>query len=390
LELLKNLPDGPERAPRELDLQVGLAESLRWTKGVGSEETGRALIRAHELCGQVGENTEHFAVLQGLTTHHAIRRRDPHTSRDLAEQLLTLAEAADDPDKLMIAHGVLGVELFGCGELAAALNHFRQAGPGLDWSRTGSVVFYPCVGAWTLWALGYSEQALKWSREAIAAAEALSRPELLANALGLTATFHMFMRDSRNARQCSEAAIAMATEFGLPFDGAYGSFARGWALAREGQLEEGIAEMRRANAAFEMSGFVRARSYGLFAEACAKSEGPGAGLKLLDDGLALVPVIGDRNYEAELHRLKGELLLMRDAGNTAEAERCFRSAIEIARRQGGKALELRATTSLSRLLPDTGRRDEARAMLGEIYNWFTEGFDTADLKDAKSLLDELA
>jgi adenylate cyclase len=299
-----------------------------------------------------------------------------------------LAEGANDPTKLLTAHGALGLELFASGEIAGALNHFQQAGPRLDWSRTGSLVFYPSLGAWALWAAGHSDQALEWNREALAASEALS-PGLLANAMAMTATLHAFMRDPRMARQCAEAAMAMSAEHGFPFEIANGSFIRGWAVACEGHPEEGVAEMRAASADFEALGFVRARWFAFLAEACGKLEGPGAGLKLIDEGLALVQFIGDRNYEAELHRLKGELLLMQSAADASEAESCFRTGMEVARRQGGKALELRATTSLARLLRDTNRRGEALATLAEIYNWFTEGFDTADLKDAKALLDEL-
>jgi predicted ATPase len=302
-----------------------------------------------------------------------------------------LAEGTNDPAELMTAHGAVGLELYMSGEFARALDHFKEAGPHLDWSRTKPFgVFYPCFGAWALWALGYSDQAVKWSREALAAAEALSRPELLANALVLNATLYMFIRDPRMALQCAEAAIAAATEQGFPFETANANFDRGWALAHGGQLEEGIAEMRRAKAAFKTSGFVRARFYGLLAEVCGKTDGPEPALKAIAEGMAAMVAIGEISYEPELRRLEGELLIMQRAANAAEAERCLRTAIEVARRQGGKSLELRATVSLARLLRDTDRRDEARTMLAEIYNWFTEGFDTADLKDAKALLDELS
>src|SRR5262249_16433359 len=138
-----------------------------------------------------------------------------------------------------------------------------------------------------------------------------------------------------------------------------------------------------------MRGFARPRFFALRAEACAKTDGPMAALKVVTEGMALGVAIEERSYEAELYRLKGELLLMQGAPNAAEAEHLLRAAIEIARRQSGRALELRATVSLARLLRDTNRRGEAHAMLADIYNWFTEGFDTADLKDAKALLDEL-
>src|SRR5262249_39715930 len=158
---------------------------------------------------------------------------------------------------------------------------------------------------------------------------------------------------------------------GFSLDQSYGNFIRGWALAQQGHLEEGIAQMRRAATAGKESGFAaRPRSFVFLAEACAKSEAPGTGLKLLAEGMALMEATGERMYEAELHRLKGELLLMHDAANGSQAEHCFRTAIEVGRRQSAKSPELRAATSLARLLAKQGRRDEARAMLADIYSWF--------------------
>jgi class 3 adenylate cyclase/tetratricopeptide (TPR) repeat protein len=389
LELLKSHPDDPERARCEVDLRIALADSFRWTQGIGAEEIRLTLIRARELCERLGENTKLFAVLQRIQTHRGIRRLDPRSVRNSAEQLVTLAEAANDPDRLMIAHGSLGMELFSIGEFGTALKHLEQAGPSLDWTKNFGV-FYPSGGSWALWALGYSDRALKWCREALTAAEALSRPELLASSLILTAHLHTFMRDPRMARQYGEAAVALATEHGLPYENANGSFVRGWALAWEGHLEEGVAQMRHAKASLEAQGVLRPRSYSFLAEACAKLESPNAALELVEQGIASVEMLGEHSFEAELQRVKGELLLMQGVVNAAEGENCFRTAIEVARRQGGKSLELRAATSLARLMRDTDRRDEARKMLADIYNWFTEGFDTADLKDAKALLEELA
>jgi len=309
----------------------------------------------------------------------------------LAQQLLTLAEGADKPAELMLAHGALGVECLMSGEFAAARKHLEQASPRLDWSRSGSSgVFYRCFGAWALWALGYADQAVEWSHEVLASAEVLSRWEWLATALALTARLHMFLRDAHMAQVRADAAIAIATEHGFPYELAQGTFVHGWALAHQGHLEEGVAEMRRAATALEATGFVaRPRWLAFLAEACAKSDDPGMGLKLLGEGMASMKCTGERIYEAELHRLKGEFLLMCDAANALEAEDCFRTAVDVARRQGGRSLELRATVSLTGLLEKNDRRDEARTMLAQIYNWFTEGFETADLKDARALLDEL-
>ena len=148
--------------------------------------------------------------------------------------------------------------------------------------------------------------------------------------------------------------------------------------------------MRRAVSALEATGFVRrTRDYAFLAEVCAANEGPEVGLRIVADGMAVASKIGERFSEAELHRLKGELLLQQNASSGPAAQQCFRTAVDIARKQHAKSWELRATTSLARLLAKQDHRDEARAMLAEIYNWFTEGFDTADLKDAKALLDKL-
>jgi class 3 adenylate cyclase/tetratricopeptide (TPR) repeat protein len=391
LELLKNLPDDRDRARRELKIQVSLAESLRWTKGLGSLESGRALLRAREICTLLGESTELFAVLVGLAWHHQLRMH-LQTAYDLGQQLLTLTASTDEPAKLMTAHAVVGLVLFQRGEFAAARDHLEHASPRFNFGQSNFIgAFYPCFGAWALWVLGYADQALEWSREALALAEELSEPALLANALCLTAVLHMYSRDPRMARQRAEAAIAITTEHGFPLELSFATFLHGWALAEEGHLRKGIDEMRGAVTGGQATGFgARPRGLAALAKACGRSESPVIGLKLLVEGMALIETTGERMYEAELNRLKGELLMMQDVGNSVEAERCFHTAIEVARRQGGKSLELRATTSLARLLTNLGRRDEARAMLAEIYHWFTEGFDTADLKDAKALLEELS
>ena len=168
-------------------------------------------------------------------------------------------------------------------------------------------------------------------------AQALSRPALIANALHLTTVLHMYLREPRLVQERAEAANAIAFEYGTPFELSYASFARGWALAQQGHLEEGIVEMRRTAKKPAESGFAaRPRWFVYLAEACAKSEGPSVGLNLLAEGVALMECTGERMYEAELYRVKGELLLMQEPVNGPEAEHCFRTAIEVARRQAGK------------------------------------------------------
>jgi len=253
--------------------------------------------------------------------------------------------------------------------------------------------------AWTLWCLGYPDQALKRSHEAVALAEELSHPFSLANALGTAAVFHLLRREEQRARERAEAVIALSTEQGFPYFLALGRMVRGGALAEQGQVQEGIAQPHQI-----WLGHALAQ----LAEAYGKAGQVEEGLTVLAEAQAFVDKTGMRVSEAELYRLKGELTLKQSGvrgpesevpstqhptPNTlaeAEAEACFLKAIDIARKQQAKSWELRASTSLARLWQQQGKREEARQMLAEIYGWFTEGFDTKDLQEAKALLEELS
>ena len=242
-----------------------------------------------------------------------------------------------------------------------------------------------------MWALGYPDQALKRVRESLTLAQELSHPFSLAFALDCAAGIYQRRRDVEATRQHAEALIALSHEQGFTLREARGVSLRGWALAKRGREEEGIAQLRQAVAATQATGAELWQPYfiTLLTEACGQAGQLEEGITALTEALDLVNKTGARAYEADLYRLEGELLRKRDHPNAAEAETCFRLAIEIARRQQAKIFALRATMNLAQVLSKQGRRDEPRAMLAEIYNWFTEGFDTADLKDAKALLDEL-
>jgi predicted ATPase len=239
--------------------------------------------------------------------------------------------------------------------------------------------------ALALRALGYPEQALKRIRESVRLAQELSHPYSLADAFYYAGEFYHLRRDVRATREHADAAIALSREHGFTLQEARSTVLRGWALAKQGDQMKGIAQIRQ--------GLAAARAVGTklwepvliaqLAETCGDAGQPEEGLTALAD------VNWDRPGP-ELYGLKGELLLMRDESSFAEAEGCFRRAIEIAHEQSAKSWELRVTVRRVRLLAKQGRRNEARVMLGEIYSWFTEGFDTADLKDAKALLDELS
>jgi len=235
--------------------------------------------------------------------------------------------------------------------------------------------------------LGRPHQTLKFSELALQRAHQLKRPFTISTAYASAATLHYERREPAAARDLAEAAIAVADEHGFEMHLARGRSVRGWVLAESGQTAEGISELE-ANAPRVLRRF-REQVSEMLAQAYLRAGSADRAASTLDEALSRSELAGMHFYGASLHRLKGEAILMRDSSMTAAAEECFRKAIAITRSQSAKSWELRATTSLARLLRDTGRRDEARTMLAKIYDWFTEGFDTADLKDAKALLDEL-
>jgi class 3 adenylate cyclase/predicted ATPase len=402
LELLKTMPESPERIQQELVLQTLLGPVLMVTKGQAAPETGAAFSRAHELCRQIGETPHLFSVLVGLRRFYS-GRKDLQTARELAQQMLSLAQHARDPALLVEAHHALGNVLFWSGEFVAAQAQVEQGIAFHDPQQHRSLAFLygldPGVNcrnfaANVLWFLGYPDQALKRSPEALTLARELAHPHSLAFALAFAATLHQYRREEQATQERAEALITLATEHGFQVL-AWGTVLRGWALAEQGQAEEGIAQIRQGLAAAQGTGGERLRRYllTLLAGAHEKAGQIEEGLSVLAD-LLVEDKEGERFYEAEMYRLKGELTLKSKVRGPRyqvekEAEECFLQAIEIARRQSAKSLELRVVLSLSRLWQQQGKREEARRMLAEIYGWFTEGFDTADLKEAKALLEEL-
>jgi predicted ATPase len=240
--------------------------------------------------------------------------------------------------------------------------------------------------------LGYPDQALQSIHEALTLAQELTHPYSLVYALSMGVLVHQFRREAQAVRERAEELIALSTEQGFPFWLAYGTILRGWALSAQGEGAEGIAQMRQGLVAHRATGAELQRIYflSLLAEAYGKVGQPEEGLTVLVEALEMTDNTGERHWEAELHRRKGELLLMQQGQKAEEAEECFRQALDIARRQQAKSLEVRAATSLSRLWQLQGKQEEAHQFLAEIYGWFTEGFGTADLKEAKVLLEELA
>ena len=248
------------------------------------------------------------------------------------------------------------------------------------------------VGACVLWFLGYPDQALQSMHEALTLGQELAHPHSVASALYFAAELHQLRREGQAAQERAEMEIVLAEEHGSAQWLARGTILRGWALAWQGQGAEGLAQMCQGLSAFRATGAEGRRTYflALLAEGYRGTGEVQEGLRVLAEALAAAHNSGERYCEAELHRLKGELLLLQSADQHAEAEACFHQALAIARRQQAKSWELRAATSLSRLWQHQGKRAAAHELLAPIYGWFTEGFDTSDLQEAKALLAELA
>jgi len=320
---------------------------------------------------------------------------------ELAKQLFSLAQRAQDPALLLEAHRVMGQTMFWLGEMAPARAHLEQGMALYDPQKHRSHAFLygqdPDVicrsfAAMPIWMLGYPDHALRSSHEALTLAQEFTHPFSLALALAQASNVHHYRREAQVVQERAEALIALSTEQGFPQWLAYGTIMRGWALIARGEGAEGIAQIRQGLVARRAVGAELLRPYflSLLTEAYGGVGQPEEGLTVLVEALAIVDNTGERNWEAELHRLKGELLLMQQGQKVGEAEECFRQALDTARRQQAKSLELRAAMSLSRLWQQQGKQEEAHQLLAEIYAWFTEGFDTADLKEAKILLEELA
>jgi predicted ATPase len=407
LELLTTLPDTSDRAQQELVIQTTLGSALIAVKGFAAPEVLQTYARARELCRQVGDTPQLFQVLRGLWYFY-MGRLELQTARELGEQLLTLAQQAGDPALLLEAHYALGNTVNYLGEFVAAQAHFAQGIVLYDPQRhrvhtfrygQNSGVMCHAYAAWTLWWLGYPDQALQRSHEALTLARELAHSYSLAVALFFAAMFHQLRREGQLTQERAEAARAFAAEQGFALWVAGGTFLRGWALAEQspeavagaGPWEEGVAQMHQGLAAWCATGAEVARPYmlALLAETSAQGGQREEGLPLLAEALAMTNDTEERRWEAELYRLKGELLLQQAAPDAPPAEACFQQALAIARRQQAKSWELRTAMSLARLWQQQGKRAAARQLLAEIYGWFTEGFDTPDLQEAKALLEAL-
>jgi tetratricopeptide (TPR) repeat protein len=404
LELLQGLPDAPQRLEQELALRLGLGAALSPVKGWSAPEVGEVLARARELCRQIGETPHLFPALFGLGTYYLVRG-EIESALELAKQVLSIAQSAEDTAPLHAAHFQMGQTLFWMGQFMPAQTHLELScslyDPARDDPSHSGHGF--CKGVHSLmfsgyssWYLGFPDQARDRVERALSLARQQSDPFCLCLALAGSSHVDHLRGEAIAASKFADAMFHLAQEQGFRGFLAMATALRGLVLSASAHAEEGISQLREgldhSEGAFEV---MRTRYLAYLAVGYGVVGRVDEGLAVLTEAMGLVESTGVCVYEAELNRLKGELTLKRPGAGSnlkvqEEAETYFRQALEIARRQCAKSWELRAATSLARLLDKRGRRNEARAMLGEIYNWFTEGFHTADLKEAKALLNELA
>ena len=397
LDQLALLPDTPERQRQELDLRSGLGAVLLAVKGYAAPETGHASARARELWEQLGSPSEFLRVPFGQSRFHAMRGEYDLALR-LDEDLLRLSRQRNDSGGLVLGHTSAGNNLWFVGRFASSRSHLEEVLALYDPISHRSLVhqagYHPQLASQAilgivLYCLGYPEQASAWSSAAIAEARSLAHPPSLASSLVLGAFPPLLGGDDSVLGERAEQLVAVTTEQGFAFWGAAGTVYRGWVKVKNGDVAEGISLLRSGSSAYRATGADTAVPYflALLARACKIAGQVQEAVTRLDDALQIVERTGERWFAAELNRHKGQLLLRQ--GHTEAAEELYCKALSIAREQEAKLWQLRAAASLARLRRDQGRPAEARDLLAPVYGWFTEGFDTADLKEAKALLDEL-
>jgi len=397
-EIIEALPEGRERLRSELKLSLLLGQVLKTTKGWGLEEVERVCQRTLELCQELADSTHLPEALWGLIEVSYVRAEFRKT-QSLARKVLELTEKLHDPVFRILGHMELGGNAFTLGDPISAAEHFREADRLYNPSQHQShITTFGADGglfsrSWEthfLWQTGYPDKALAKSEDTLNLAREFSHPFTNSITLAYATMLNQFRRDVREVDRLAEATIAHSTEHGFPYYLAWAEVLQGWSRAARGASEKGIAQIRDGIDVLQRTAGVRLPYYrALLAEACGWSGRIDEALLVLADAFADIVKTEERWWEAELNRLRGELFRSKARNHRAEAEECFLKAIEIADSQQAKSLELRAAVSLSRLWRDEGKRTQARRLLAKVYQWFTEGFETSDLRDAKSLLDEL-
>jgi predicted ATPase/tetratricopeptide (TPR) repeat protein len=399
LHVLSATPSTPERVLEEITLQTSLARVLLALRGY-TQEVEEAYTRALQLCGGQGEIPQLLPVLRGLASLY-IYRAEFDKGAQLGEQILRLAERTGDEGTRVEGHLVLGANLAFLNQLEAGLDHLEQGLAAYDPDQYGTSRFQlgnnPGVvcrvtSALVRWMLGFPDRACEQANEAIDLSRKLNHPSSMAYALFHTGLIHLWRREDDLAHRCALAVLDIAAEHDFPIWVAVGGCLRGAALARMGDAGEGLTVLEEA-----ISTYQRLSTPPVFwplirflqAGACGMADRAGEGLALLDESIELTGQSQGKTLVSEFFRLKGDLLLVLSPSNTAEAERWFRAALDAAANARAPMLQLRAALGLGRLLREQGQREEARELLTTAYARLTEGFTTADLTDAKALLDDL-
>jgi class 3 adenylate cyclase/predicted ATPase len=400
LRSLKGLPASPQRSQLELSLQMALGLGLIATHGYSSEQVLNTFARAHELCSELGESAQLFSVVFGLFMFHAVRS-DRKETRETTSQLLRLAKRSGDPNLLVEAYAATSVSELLQGAHASAHEHISQClsvyAPAQHRAHVfvyghdpGAVVH--AYSGLNLWFLGYPDQALNSMEKALGLAQESSHPFTLAHVLSTSAELRHCRREYKEVSELAGRNVALSIEQRFPLWIGAAYCEQGWVLACEGHVQDGITKMQEGMALVRATGSRARRPYHqlnlteLYLQAGMIREG----LAEVDEALSASYDSLSHYYLAELHRLRGELLLRSSREKRSEAESCFRRALDVARDQSARSLELRAAMSLGRLCATNGRKKEAREVVEAIFDSFTEGLETADLREAKALLQELS
>ena len=396
LAVLRLLPDTSERARQELKLQMTLGPSLMAGRGFAAPEVEQAFVRAAELSLQLDDRLDLFGASFSLAIVFLVKAEYAN-STGRAQQCLDLAGELRKPAMLMQSHWVMGLCECYLGHIEEARNRFEQTRVLHDAEAvSSSTALYGDVLSRAHQArmelyMGYPDRSRRLILDAIERAERLRHPIGLVNTFSLAAQIEMLEGNAQRTEELADAIARHSDEHGLPYYAATARMMSGWALAMRGQPDTGVESLREGLASYLATGTRQQHTYllALLSEALDKAGRVSEGLEALAEAIKVAAQSGERYFESELHRLRGELLLKSEAASPSEVETSFHKALSVAREQNAKWFELRAAMSLARLWKQQGKPVEARETLAETYGWFTEGFDTADLQNAKALLEEL-
>lgn len=399
LQCLADVPESLERKQLEIRLLGCLGQASIAILGHASHEVHDAFSRAHQLCLTMDDAPELFPVVWGITAHHLVKGDIRH-HLELSAKLMEIAESSGNSDQLVVAHTSRTLSHYFSGEFTSARRHLEEVRTRYDWERHRHLTYSYAVdrkmialqfGTWVLWKLGYPDQAAELEEELNDHARRIAHPNSLAQALTAGASVYMLRREPDRLLERVREGVAIAEAHGYPVWTDHADFWVGWAYAEKGDVHQGIRHLRRALVAYSThgAGSSTPKFLGLLADSLGEVGCHEEGLALLDQAIGHIEQTGERATEAEIYRLRGKLLFARNRDD-AEADANLRKAVDIARAQKAKAWELRAATTLGRVLLHRNQRQQARACLAPVYDWYQEGLETPDLRDAQALLHEIS